>query len=243
MKSPFSSSLIVHPSYLMLDWLLQEGADISLPPEMWLAPAEQEKLAGLQVAKRRGDWLLGRWTAKRLLQSVEQKRSGVVWPLAQLAIAPRADGSPELVSPRLPWALSLSHSHGRALAAVLPGDPDQAIGADLEKIALRPPSFNNDYFTPLEQAWLAELPADQKALGQTIIWSGKEAFLKAIKKGLTLSTQTVSCLPSAMLRGDIGWQSLQVVSAWETRPWSGWWRTADDFVLTLVHPQNPIPET
>ena len=82
----------------------------------WLGPRERALLAALPaVAKRRGEWRLGRWTAKQLLG-----------PGVEILVA--ADGAPVAASGA---ALSLSHRHGRALAVVAPHGV--ALGCDLER--------------------------------------------------------------------------------------------------------------
>ena len=58
-----------------VSWLLQTAAD--LPPHReWLSPAENERLAGLEVSKRRQEWLLGRWTAKQVLAAYRPESLG-----------------------------------------------------------------------------------------------------------------------------------------------------------------------
>jgi 4'-phosphopantetheinyl transferase len=47
-------------------WLDQTQADVPAGDE-WLCAREAACLARLRFAKRRADWRLGRWTAKRAL--------------------------------------------------------------------------------------------------------------------------------------------------------------------------------
>ena len=68
------------------------------------------------------------------------------------------------------------------------------------------------------------------------IWSGKEAALKAIRRGLAEDTRLVTCLPAVEEEGD-GWQPLNY--RWEAAeralpPLAGRWREADGFVTTLA---------
>ncbi|MBW2526854.1 MAG: phosphopantetheinyl transferase, partial [Deltaproteobacteria bacterium] len=77
----------------------------------WLGPDEARVAGALRFPKRRGDWRLGRWTAKRAAAA-----SGwAVPPDAQILAA--ADGAPQVVSSGapLPWSISISHSHGLAI--------------------------------------------------------------------------------------------------------------------------------
>jgi 4'-phosphopantetheinyl transferase len=217
-----------------MQWLVEQT--VEAPPDTWLAPAELTKYDSLTVSKRQADWLLGRWTAKRLIQRIEKERNGTVWPLARLEIGSRPDGSPYLTNPAWSYALSISHSHGRAFCVAGYGDPERAIGADLEHIQPRHTQFVSDYFTPIEQQLVAHTPPAHKDTLITLIWSGKEAFLKAIKKGLTVDTRIVSCLPQSSPETTDSWQPLTVKTRWanQTRPWQGWWRRDDAFVLTIV---------
>src|SRR5689334_21954200 len=85
----------------MIDWLIQSSSarsDLSqgVAPEGMLCPAEQQRLAAFGVAKRRRDWLLGRWTAKRLLQRHYAQRTGAWLPLDMFEIASDPDGAPRV---------------------------------------------------------------------------------------------------------------------------------------------------
>ena len=104
--------------------------------------------------KRRGDWLLGRWVAKRaLVLAGEATRENDVAILASVSGAPEAFvlGRPAGVS------LSLTHSPGGAVATL--GPVGVRIGVDLEAIEERAPGFLGDWFTATEQAFVAEAAA------------------------------------------------------------------------------------
>lgn len=66
----------------MIAWLVQSACDLpALPAAAWLSPPERERLSSFKVAKRRDDWLLGRWTAKRLAQTVLARLDiSWIWP-------------------------------------------------------------------------------------------------------------------------------------------------------------------
>ena len=49
-----------------LFWLTQAEADVPGSND-WLAPGEQSRLQAMRFLKRRGDWRLGRWTAKQAI--------------------------------------------------------------------------------------------------------------------------------------------------------------------------------
>lgn len=109
----------------MIHWLLQSLDDC---PEIlygdgtpaWLGAAEQERLRQLKVEKRRRDWLLGRWTAKNLVQSYVTQTTGESLALDAIFIGVDADGAPYVrCKERLPVSLSISHSHGVAFCGLV----------------------------------------------------------------------------------------------------------------------------
>ena len=116
----------------MIHWLVQSLDDC---PEIlrgdatpgWLGAAERERLAGFKVEKRRRDWLLGRWTAKHLVQRYLAQTTGETPALDAIFIGADADGAPYAScegrgargEERLPVSLSISHSHGTAFCGVV----------------------------------------------------------------------------------------------------------------------------
>ena len=125
----------------------------------WLTAGEQATLARLHVAKRRSDWLLGRWTAKRALAAY----LGCVSRLARVEIRAAESGAPEvfLDGRAAPLTLSLSHAAGRGLCAVTAAGV--ALGCDLERIESRSRAFVADYFTDDEQRLIAAAPVSDRA--------------------------------------------------------------------------------
>lgn len=223
----------------MITWLVQTEEDLpALPPAAWLSPPEQERLARLQVEKRRREWLLGRWTAKRLLQA--HLGGPVAGPaLDALAIIAASDGAPELVTELPsggpvggPLRLAISHSHGRAFCAVAEGI---AVGADIERVAPRHPCFAHDYFTAAEQSTVATAVAEVRDTLVTAIWSAKEAALKALRLGLTVDTRHVVCEPMPTSAPD-AWATVRIHCdpILKAPPLCGWWRVSDGYVLTLA---------
>jgi 4'-phosphopantetheinyl transferase len=94
----------------MIHWLVQSLADHpdlerGTPPPGLLSPAESARLAELRVAKRRRDWLLGRWTAKHLLQSTLSEELGVRLPLNAYTIETDTTGAP-LPAFDLSWTMA-----------------------------------------------------------------------------------------------------------------------------------------
>lgn len=231
---------------MQVQWLVQTidvhpALAAGAPAAGWLSEAEATAFARLATAKRRRDWLLGRWTVKRLVQAWLAQR-GVRLSLDAIVIDNRPSGAPFV---RLPHAvdlepiISISHSGDLGLAALLP-TTTIPLGTDAEQVVARAPAFIETFFTSAEaDAWSQAPPAAQPRLATTI-WSAKEAVVKAVQTGLRIDTREVTCLP----RGDAAvdaWQPVDIrwarpVSA-DGAPWpalEGWWRPFGAYVLTLV---------
>lgn len=242
----------------MIRWLVQSvnvHPDLArgVPPVGLLSAGEQARFAGLKNDKRRRDWLLGRWTAKKLVQRVAWESSGSVVPLDQLIVSNDADGVPivdcQLSIVNYQLNISISHSNGHALCAVV---EDRVIGADIERIEKRADGFAEDYFTEEELERIAYCvlrvpPVDmQYALRDmlvTAIWSAKEAVLKALHVGLRVDTRSVRCLLAPT--GNRPWEWMPFTIELDEQglnraapALAGWWRTLDEYVLTLVMGRN-----
>jgi 4'-phosphopantetheinyl transferase len=204
--------------------------------------AEQAIYANLKTEKRRHDWLLGRYTAKQLIQQVAHQQTGQTIPLGAFSILGRDDGSPAVVwdEPllRFDCTISISHSAGRAFCALVERN-DLPLGADVERIDARVLGFIGDYLTTAERELLAQTPEAGRPLHATAIWSAKEAVLKALRVGLKQDTRSLSCLIQPVVVPPDDWELF--TTRWEN--WtleqpspllSGWWRVDDGFVLALA---------
>ena len=83
----------------MIHWLLQSRDDCpeiarAKAPAGLLCNQEQRRLSTLKIEKRRRDWLLGRWTAKHLVQSFLLATQELTPALHTIQIATEEDGSP-----------------------------------------------------------------------------------------------------------------------------------------------------
>lgn len=203
----------------VLGWLFLRGdevpavcADPDAGDNAWLGPLEREALSRLRVPKRRGEWLLGRWTGKQAALRFgaalvsELAAPGDAALLRRVQILAAADGAPELWLDdlRLPLAVSLSHRHACALAVIGSADGGQALlGCDLEYIETRSELFIRDYFTAGEQALMAAAGDMDPSAAATLLWSAKESALKALRLGLRRDTRSVEVTMDAQALMDV----------------------------------------
>jgi 4'-phosphopantetheinyl transferase len=228
-------------------WLIQTSADLPENDD-WLAAEECVRLQSMSVAKRRGDWRLGRWTAKRAMAAAWPELVGDGEPPADTAVVirPAPDGAPEAFvrGVAAPLTVSISHSDQHGLSAVAAGPA--AIGCDIEEIAERSDLFIEDYFTERERAIVGRWPSDERALAATLIWSAKESALKALREGLRLDTRAVEVsLTGGLARSsehsgpnDEEWSPL-LVQHGAGKVFHGLWRAHGRFVLTITADEAP----
>ena len=247
----------------MVNWLTQASADLhhlakDALPDGLLDAWEEIKYAALKSEKRRREWLLGRLTAKLLLQAVVWQETGAYLPLDALVIANDASGAPQASCQfqhgSLPVTLSISHSGERAFCAAFGlmasgCIPAGVLGADIEQVEGRAQGFASEYFTETEQALIGKAPLPTRDLLVTATWSAKESALKALRLGLSVDTRSVTCLiepvtdpPGAWTPFDIQWDvrrlnrcSSRAGQVIQNPPQLiGWWRIMDGYVLTLA---------
>lgn len=217
-------------------WLEQRENDVPVDND-WLSANELERFHSLRFVKRRTDWRLGRWTAKRAIAAC------LNWPghsriLARIEVCATASGAPEAVVPNLPapFSVSISHSGRAAICAVAPFGV--ALGCDLEVIESRADAFVEDYFTPQERFLISGAVAAERPALVTLLWSAKESALKALHEGLRLDTRSVTVDTNLGAPDLSGWSPLRAHQV-DGPTFYGWWRTTGCMVYTIV--ANPIP--
>ncbi|MRR29620.1 4'-phosphopantetheinyl transferase superfamily protein [bacterium] len=153
----------------------------------------------------------------------------------QITIANHAEGAPfvKVDGQILPIQLSISHREGMA-AVGLSINPEISLGIDLEWVEDHPHSFYEDFFTAGEVNLLAAVSADRLAWTGTLIWSAKEAMLKALGKGLRLDTRTVEITGISRTTVD-GWGSIDMrIANINDKCFQGVWRECGPYVLTMA---------
>jgi len=234
-------------------WFEQIAADVPAG-EDWLSAIEADHLHKLRFAKRRADWLLGRWTAKNAVAMFLGIRREPL-TLHSIEIRPDSSGAPKVFLENTPaeTAISLSHRSGIGMCAVAPAGV--SLGCDLETIEPHGDAFPADYFTAEEQALVAGAPTIPDSLRSlTLVWSAKESALKALGEGLRLDTRSVvlrlrepfetpvesrqDFSPPSVFRNPsspqaMNWRPLQVHYGHDV-VFHGWWSQSAFFLRTLV---------
>ena len=217
-------------------WSEQTESDVPREDD-WLSQAELARLDSLRFPKRRADWRLGRWTAKRGVASyLNLPTSQEV--LAKIEIIRAHSGAPEVRIDDQPAAATISISHSDGTSACAVSEPGVQLGCDLEKIETRSDAFIADYFTDEEQILITH--AADRAHMATLLWSAKESTLKALREGLRIDTRKVEVTLEPSLARN-GWSALRV-SCPDGRIFHGWWQ-GSDLLRTLVASPSPEPPT
>lgn len=215
-------------------WLSQRQADVP-EGDRWLGERERAVLAGLSMDRRRADWLLGRWTAKRALG---------VWLGAvptQVEVLAGADGAPEawLDGRRAAVSVSLSHRGGRGMAVVT--DAPGLAGCDLELIEPRSDAFVRQWLAQSEQQLVDASDPSERPLLANLIWTAKEAAAKVRRDGLRLAVQSAVVTIGERSARNGAWLPLQVTWPDGARTTAGWWRAEPGWVMAVAGEPGTAP--
>lgn len=237
-------------------WLERKAVDVP-SNETWLSAIEIDHLRALRFAKRRADWLLGRWTAKNAVAayfglSAEPKA------LADIEVRQQPSGAPKAFLQSEPMCVSISLSHRAGLAACAVAPVFVRLGCDLEVAEPHSDAFLTDYFTPEEQAMTFRAEPANRTWLLSLLWSAKESALKALEEGLRLDTRCLTVyLPDAdasnkngsrevprSINGDSfdrnRWNRIRVHKV-NAEILNGWWNQAGTLLRTLVAVPDPAP--
>jgi 4'-phosphopantetheinyl transferase len=244
-------------------WLTQKLFDV---PENndWLTPNEIICMNKLRFPKRRAEWRLGRWTAKRTLVSYFENNfrsgafrharvpEGTTTKDYQIEIRAAADGAPEAFVQNQPVPITLSISHRDDFGFCVINPCNLAIGCDIEKVELRSDNFVEDYFTTEEKALITHAPEKNHRWLATLIWSAKESALKALRQGLRLDTRSVVVDVANEIKSTITdeqifyplrcfyplgrteWNHLSVRYTRTARTFHGCWRQKNEYIQTII---------
>jgi 4'-phosphopantetheinyl transferase len=213
-------------------WLTCTGDEVPGGGE-WLTERERDKLKELRFIKRRADWRLGRWTAKRAV-CAWMLRDGRAARPADVEIAAAADGAPDarVFGGKGECTVSISHCRGVGFVALTPGRT--GLGCDVEAVEERGERFVRDYFTELEVAAVGGVPEPDRPVVGTLIWSAKESALKAARVGLGRDTRSMEVrLESGTAFADRSWMPLAIKCLETGWVYRGWWMLSDRMLFTI----------
>jgi 4'-phosphopantetheinyl transferase len=218
---------------LKLYWLLNEAVPTwnSLDSLDFLSSSEHRRYEAMRFEKRKREWLLGRFTAKKILAECIADFNNI--NLSDMTVENEPEGAPYVVfaGRRLNLSLSISHRDQFAFCGLIL-EEGSSIGVDIEKIEPRSPVFVGDYFTEIEQQIVHETPREMRDKIITLIWSAKEAILKALGKGLRMDTNKVEI--DSIKYENTEWCSFVAHShLFNRNQFYGWWQLKDDYILTL----------
>ncbi len=187
MTNPFAALVDDAPSVLVLACDAQDADQASLLARYghWLPAEEHDRRARFTRDEPAAMFLSARIVLRGVLGALLHCKP------EEIALAKNAWEKPCLASPASDWQFNLTHSHGHlALAFSRAG----AVGVDtefthrsnpVEKLARR-------YFSAAEQQWLARAPESEFRQRFFDIWTLKEAYIKAVGKGLAVTLEGFS---------------------------------------------------
>ena len=212
-----------------LSWLSQGMADAPVD-DAWLSPREASWVARMRFPKRRLEFRLGRWTAKRAL-ALYLGRDASAGALRSIEIDRAPDGAPAPLVDGRPAEAYVTMTDRADQAVCLVGPPGTALGCDLELVEPRSDAFVGDFLTPAEQRLVAAA-GPERDLVANLVWCGKESALKVLRTGLRRDTRSVEVSFPQVGAAD-GWAPLSI-RAVEGTVFPGWWQRFGAFVLTLA---------
>ena len=232
---------ILQSSAVSLSWLSQGMADVP-HDDAWLSAREATWVARMRFPKRRSEFRLGRWTAKKAL-ALCLKRDASAAALQSIEIDRAPDGAPVPLVDGRPAGAYVTMTDRADQAVCLVGPPGTALGCDLELVEPRSEAFVGDFLTPGEQRLVAVAgDGDARDLVANLVWCGKESALKVLRTGLRRDTRSVEvALPDRPKVG--GWAPMSI-HAVEGTVFPGWWQRFGAFVLTVAATEPfdpPVP--
>jgi 4'-phosphopantetheinyl transferase len=175
-----------------------------------LTPVEKARMETLSPA-RQLEYSHSRWLLRQALGEASGLGADQCHPVEGRPVRSASPGG---------WALSLSHSHGVSACAI---SSDASIGVDIEPSVRRSDwqRIVKRWFTDSEQDWLLAIDSVPHFLR---VWTLKEAWLKATKRGIAGNLQTLVVDPAGRLVGDD-----------PDIPWAGGTGEVDGITLGVVY--------
>lgn len=103
-------------------------------------------------------------------------------PLSELWLTHKEDGRPVLGGAGEALRVSVTHARGALAVALTGGSP---VGVDVEVVRrLRAEAMARAWLAPVEAAWVAGLPEEDRSAAFLWLWTQKESVGKALGRGL-----------------------------------------------------------
>jgi 4'-phosphopantetheinyl transferase len=155
--------------------------------KMMLSSEERERAARFHFQEDRESYLVAHSLTRGVLAELTRTKP------AELTFELGSHGRPELVQPEQPGRLrfNLSHTRGMVACAVT---LEHDIGVDVERIERRVEidSLARNVFSEAEREALDRLEPTAKRRRFFELWTLKEAYIKAVGKGLSLPLRAIT---------------------------------------------------
>jgi len=168
----------------------------TIPLQAYLSQKEIDIYKKLLLTKK-NDWLAGKFAAKKAIRFYFLKKYQTGFSLKNIEIISGKFQKPDykILKPS-PWGnkilkkikhntnICISHSTGAAIAAIASTLKDGLTGVDIEKIRNFTPAVLNSFLAKEEKTAFNRQSDRDKPKLATLLWCVKEAYLKAVGKGL-----------------------------------------------------------
>ncbi len=141
----------------------------------YLTKKEKEKLAKYQQKKDKENFLIARFLLKNFIAQKNNIK------IKDIIINTDNCNRPYLCKPALSWDFNISHSGAWVVMAL---SNESKVGIDVEKIKTLDLTLSQNYFSLSEQKYLKKQKKENRLNAFFYIWTLKEAYLKALGKGL-----------------------------------------------------------
>lgn len=182
--------------------------------------------------EKRTAWLSGRYVVKNAIRKMYEAHNMHI-SILDIEIHNTDAGVPYAVSlpsgNRLPVHLSISHAHGYACGAVIPSESVNGLGIDIEQMRTFATETLDAFLTSEEKEFLATYADAMQMYYATLLWSIKEAYLKACGVGLRVHPRSITC--------EFGLSSDTVTLKHDGVPvelQSVYWTTIDDLYILVI---------
>lgn len=192
----------------------------------FLHTEELATFGALKMERRRASYLLGRYTAKRALETC----CGARFPASEIQIASGVFNQPVVhYSGSRPYGVSISHSERVVCSVAYPEEHPMAI--DVEELDA---SRTHVMLTQMGEAEIeqARSVCGSPDLAATVVWSAKEAVSKALRCGMTCPFEVLeTCGMDAHAGGYVGY--FKNFAQYKFQSWS-----RGTSVVTMVLPKK-----